>query len=240
MDTAALPVTPSPLPQALLLFLRRFSRTGGMTIGRCPSLAPILGLGRARRGDDPSPGAVELQSLQDLPLLDDSGGSHVGPTCTASSAARRAPRRIFNFSDGDEDQRHRVERRHAGEIPARPARPRCRGARCLPGHQGRQRCSSTCSPSETGDAIATRANGGSDLIDGQAVAARLRQRSQPPRSTRCATGTASPPGLAAVLVGDDPASRIYVRNKARACAASGSRRSSIACRRMHRRRRSSG
>jgi methylenetetrahydrofolate dehydrogenase (NADP+)/methenyltetrahydrofolate cyclohydrolase len=58
------------------------------------------------------------------------------------------------------------------------------------------------------------------IIDGQAIAARLRQR-----VTDAVAGLrarhAVVPGLAAVIVGDDPASRIYVRNKARACAAAG-------------------
>jgi methylenetetrahydrofolate dehydrogenase (NADP+)/methenyltetrahydrofolate cyclohydrolase len=58
------------------------------------------------------------------------------------------------------------------------------------------------------------------IIDGQAIAAQLR--------AEVATAAAAlrerhgvVPGLAAVLVGDDPASQIYVRSKARACAATG-------------------
>jgi methylenetetrahydrofolate dehydrogenase (NADP+)/methenyltetrahydrofolate cyclohydrolase len=58
------------------------------------------------------------------------------------------------------------------------------------------------------------------LIDGNAVAAGLRQRIAAAASA-FANGHGGPPGLAAVLVGDDPASRIYVRNKQRACAAVG-------------------
>jgi len=58
------------------------------------------------------------------------------------------------------------------------------------------------------------------LIDGNVVAAAVRQR-----VAAAAAGFAkehgAPPGLAAVLVGDDPASRIYIRNKQRACAAVG-------------------
>ena len=37
------------------------------------------------------------------------------------------------------------------------------------------------------------------------------------------TGRGQPPGLAVILVGDDPASAVYVRNKVRACAESGVR-----------------
>ena len=33
----------------------------------------------------------------------------------------------------------------------------------------------------------------------------------------------APPGLATVLIGDDPASEVYVRNKRRACTAAGMR-----------------
>ncbi len=58
------------------------------------------------------------------------------------------------------------------------------------------------------------------IIDGQAVAARLRDRvAEAAAALRQAYGFT--PGLAAIVVGDDPASRVYVRNKARACAAAG-------------------
>jgi methylenetetrahydrofolate dehydrogenase (NADP+) / methenyltetrahydrofolate cyclohydrolase len=58
------------------------------------------------------------------------------------------------------------------------------------------------------------------LIDGRAIAAGVR------RGVAAAVATlrrdhAATPGLAAILVGDDPASEIYVRSKARACAAAG-------------------
>ncbi len=58
------------------------------------------------------------------------------------------------------------------------------------------------------------------LIDGRAIAAALR--------TRVAAAAAElrqrrgiTPGLAAILVGNDPASEIYIRNKVRACAEAG-------------------
>ncbi|HMD64704.1 MAG TPA: bifunctional methylenetetrahydrofolate dehydrogenase/methenyltetrahydrofolate cyclohydrolase FolD [Stellaceae bacterium] len=58
------------------------------------------------------------------------------------------------------------------------------------------------------------------VIDGAAAAAALRGRiSEVAARLHSAIGTA--PGLATVLVGDDPASQVYVRAKGRACAGSG-------------------
>ena len=58
------------------------------------------------------------------------------------------------------------------------------------------------------------------VIDGRALAAGLRQRvAEAAASLRQRHGFT--PGLAAVLVGSDPASEVYVRGKARACAAAG-------------------
>ena len=61
---------------------------------------------------------------------------------------------------------------------------------------------------------------GATIIDGRAIAAALRGRVSKAalllRETHQITA-----GLAAILVGDDAASRIYVRNKARACADTG-------------------
>ncbi len=64
------------------------------------------------------------------------------------------------------------------------------------------------------DAIA--AVGGARLIDGKAVAASVRAEV----AVRVA-GLGFQPGLAVVLVGEDPASAVYVRNKDRAAAAAG-------------------
>jgi methylenetetrahydrofolate dehydrogenase (NADP+) / methenyltetrahydrofolate cyclohydrolase len=58
------------------------------------------------------------------------------------------------------------------------------------------------------------------VIDGQVVAARLREGVAAAVSS-LQTRHEITPGLAAIIVGDDPASHIYVRNKARACAAVG-------------------
>ena len=56
----------------------------------------------------------------------------------------------------------------------------------------------------------------SRLIDGKAAAADLRGRVAEAVAALAGRGIA--PGLATVLVGDDPASRVYVRNKIRMCA----------------------
>src|SRR6187399_630703 len=57
------------------------------------------------------------------------------------------------------------------------------------------------------------------VIDGKAVAARVRGEVAEAAAKLRAEGIQ--PGLAVVLVGDDPASQIYVRNKTAACAQVG-------------------
>lgn len=54
------------------------------------------------------------------------------------------------------------------------------------------------------------------LIDGKAVAATIRHQLRSTIAQRSAGGK-RPPGLAVILVGGDPASQVYVRNKRRAC-----------------------
>ena len=54
------------------------------------------------------------------------------------------------------------------------------------------------------------------LIDGKAIASERRQALRQRIAERRAAGH-RPPGLAVILVGDDPASHIYVRNKRSAC-----------------------
>ncbi len=54
------------------------------------------------------------------------------------------------------------------------------------------------------------------ILDGKAIAADLRQRVRESVAQRVAQGKRRP-GLAVVLVGQDPASQVYVRNKRRAC-----------------------
>ena len=57
---------------------------------------------------------------------------------------------------------------------------------------------------------------GARILDGRAAAAEVRARVAERVAARVAAGR-SRPGLAVILVGTDPASRIYVRNKRRAC-----------------------
>lgn len=58
------------------------------------------------------------------------------------------------------------------------------------------------------------------VIDGKQVAADVRRHVALGVQKRIQQGL-RPPGLAVVLVGDDPASNVYVRNKARACEEAG-------------------
>ena len=60
------------------------------------------------------------------------------------------------------------------------------------------------------------------MIDGKAVAAGVRERAAAD-AARLAAEIGRPPGLATVLVGDDPASAIYVRRKREACEEVGIR-----------------
>src|SRR5579863_661876 len=57
------------------------------------------------------------------------------------------------------------------------------------------------------------------MIDGVAVSKRLREEVARRAAALAAKGTT--PGLAVVLVGDDPASAVYVRNKVKACEQHG-------------------
>ena len=57
------------------------------------------------------------------------------------------------------------------------------------------------------------------IIDGAALARRIRAMLRSRAAKVAERG--QPPGLAAVQVGDDPASRVYVRNKMKACAEVG-------------------
>jgi methylenetetrahydrofolate dehydrogenase (NADP+)/methenyltetrahydrofolate cyclohydrolase len=59
------------------------------------------------------------------------------------------------------------------------------------------------------------------LIDGARIASELRAELARRVAALAAVGTT--PGLAVILVGDDPASQVYVRNKVRACAEVGIR-----------------
>lgn len=57
------------------------------------------------------------------------------------------------------------------------------------------------------------------LIDGKAVSARVRAEVAEEAARLKARGIV--PGLAVIIVGDDPASRVYVNNKKKACAGAG-------------------
>ncbi|MGH7560386.1 MAG: bifunctional 5,10-methylenetetrahydrofolate dehydrogenase/5,10-methenyltetrahydrofolate cyclohydrolase [Gemmatimonadales bacterium] len=57
------------------------------------------------------------------------------------------------------------------------------------------------------------------ILDGAAIADRIRAEVAREAAALAARGTK--PGLAVILVGDDPASRLYVRNKGRACEEAG-------------------
>ncbi|MDH3588433.1 MAG: bifunctional methylenetetrahydrofolate dehydrogenase/methenyltetrahydrofolate cyclohydrolase FolD [Gammaproteobacteria bacterium] len=58
------------------------------------------------------------------------------------------------------------------------------------------------------------------IIDGKAIAAKIRLRLRDRVDQRVADGSRRP-GLAVVLLGEDPGSKIYVRNKINACAEAG-------------------
>ena len=58
------------------------------------------------------------------------------------------------------------------------------------------------------------------IIDGKAIAAQLRQQIKQRVDARVATGKRVP-GLAVILVGNDPASEVYVRNKRKGCEEAG-------------------
>ncbi|QNI02976.1 bifunctional methylenetetrahydrofolate dehydrogenase/methenyltetrahydrofolate cyclohydrolase FolD [Halomonas sp. SH5A2] len=58
------------------------------------------------------------------------------------------------------------------------------------------------------------------LIDGKAIAANVRQHVAQQVTARLQAGKRAP-GLAVVVVGDDPASQVYVNNKHRACEQAG-------------------
>lgn len=58
-----------------------------------------------------------------------------------------------------------------------------------------------------------------EIIDGKAIAAELRQEITSDTAELIAQGVT--PGLAVVLVGEDPASRVYVSMKEKACSAAG-------------------
>jgi len=63
---------------------------------------------------------------------------------------------------------------------------------------------------------------GAQILDGKTIAAEVRAQVKARVDARLAAG-GRPPGLAVVLVGENPASQVYVRNKRKACAEVGFR-----------------
>ncbi len=66
---------------------------------------------------------------------------------------------------------------------------------------------------------ATSTSSGATIIDGNALSAQL--RADVMRRAQALKARGITPGLAVVLVGDNPASQVYVRNKVKACADAG-------------------
>jgi methylenetetrahydrofolate dehydrogenase (NADP+) / methenyltetrahydrofolate cyclohydrolase len=64
---------------------------------------------------------------------------------------------------------------------------------------------------------------GARVIDGKAIAAEVRERVRSEVAEYAEANGGRTPGLATVLVGEDPASQIYVRNKHKACEEAGMR-----------------
>ena len=71
--------------------------------------------------------------------------------------------------------------------------------------------------------MSAEASVGAKVIDGKAVAAAVRERMRTEVADYAQANDGRTPGLATVLVGDDPASEIYVRNKHKACEEAGMR-----------------
>ncbi|HEY6084250.1 MAG TPA: bifunctional 5,10-methylenetetrahydrofolate dehydrogenase/5,10-methenyltetrahydrofolate cyclohydrolase, partial [Nitrospira sp.] len=61
---------------------------------------------------------------------------------------------------------------------------------------------------------------GAQLIDGKALAQKVRDKLAV-ESAAVLAKTGTKPGLATILVGDDPASHVYVKNKQKACELAG-------------------
>ena len=106
--------------------------------------------------------------------------------------------------------------RQAGSLWS-PAR--ARGARPCSPRAMRRRCCEACALGLNG-IMGSEAEGGARLIDGKAMAAEMRARLAA-RVSELKARHGLTPGLAVVLVGDDPASAIYVRNKGKAAAGAG-------------------
>ena len=67
----------------------------------------------------------------------------------------------------------------------------------------------------------TTAMGACRVLDGVVVGKAIRDETRPARVVRVQAALGRPPALGIVLVGDDPASEVYVRNKVRTGGESG-------------------
>src|SRR5688572_14249024 len=84
------------------------------------------------------------------------------------------------------------------------------------GHGAEGCCAEGCCAPGYGRRMSAR------VLDGQALADRM-QRDIKPEVAAFATRHGRPPGLAIVLVGDDPASHVYVNHKVKAATEAGFR-----------------
>src|SRR5216684_6606421 len=140
--------------------------------------------------------------------------------------AKSRDRREFRLLGGDEEFGDRLGRRRDDEIPARSERLGPGWQDGVSRHQGRWADRRPAGVSAPGYAIdaglpsGLPAVTGAKIIDGKAIAASLRQRVAEAASILRDRHRITA-GLAAILVGDDAASQIYVRTKARACAGVG-------------------
>src|SRR5439155_9150206 len=158
--------------------------------------------------------------MQDLPLAG-SRQEYGWPRLACDIRPQSRDRRRFRLLGCDEEIRNRLGRRHADKIPARAERHGPRRQDGVSRHQGRSAARRPPGLPAPGDAIDAGGAAVSEatIIDGKAIAGGLRQRvAEAAAELRGHRITA---GLAAILVGDDPASQLYVRSKARACAEAG-------------------
>src|SRR5689334_17761234 len=89
----------------------------------------------------------------------------------------------------------------------------------MPRHASRPAIDATAAPSRTPRPSSIRFAMTAQLIDGNALSKTL--RADVARRAADLTARGHKPGLAVVLVGDNPASEVYVRNKVKACQDNG-------------------
>src|SRR5690606_9572365 len=105
-------------------------------------------------------------------------------------------------------------------VYARPAPPAPGAApRSLPCPVTRERLSMNAVPPSSAAAAPQSGAGTARIIDGAALSQRIRGEVAERAAALASRGVK--PGLAVILVGDDPASQVYVRNKVAACEKAG-------------------